>query len=118
MTIAERDVGGVTILDLGGLLSFGDAAACLHEHLDNLLARDQTRVILNMRRLSNMDSSGLGEIIRGQRMFQKQGGDLRLLSVAANVHRTLEMTRVGSRVQTFDSEEVAVGSFGRSTDGR
>ena len=51
-------------------------------------------------------------------MFQQQGGDLRLLGVAANVHRTLKMTRVDSRLQTFDSEEVAVGSFDLSTDGQ
>ena len=51
-------------------------------------------------------------------MFQQQGGDLRLVGVAANVHRTLEMTRVDSRLPTFDSEEMAVASFDRSTDGQ
>ncbi len=118
MTIAERGVGGVIVLDLDGQLSFGDTAECLREHLDSLLARDETRVILNLGRLSTMDSSGLGEILRGQRMFQQQGGDLRLVGVAANVHRTLEMTRVGSRMRTFDSEEVAVASFDRLTEGQ
>ena len=118
MTIAERAVGGVIVLDLDGQLSFGDTAACLREHLDSLLARDETRIILNLGRLSTMDSSGLGEILRGQRMFQQQGGDLRLVGVAANVHRTLEMTRVDSRLPTFDSEEVVVASFDRSTDGQ
>jgi len=51
-------------------------------------------------------------------MFQQQGGDLRLMGAAANVHRTLEMTRVDSRLPTFDSEEVVVASFDRSTDGQ
>ena len=115
MTIPERAVGRVTILDLAGQLSFGDAAAGLREHLDNLLARDQIRVILNLGRVSTMDSSALGEIIRGQRMLQQQGGDLRLLGVGASVHRTLEMTRVGLRLRTFESEAAAVGSFDRST---
>ena len=116
MTIAERAVGGVTVLDLDGHLIFGDAAACLREHLDSLIARDQTRVILNLGRLTTLDSSGLGEILRGQRLFQQQGGDLRLLGVAANVYRTLQMTRVDSRLRTFDSEEEAVGTFDRATD--
>ena len=118
MTIAERAVGGVTVLDIDGQLSFGDAAECLREYLDSLLARDQTRIILNLGRLSTLDSSGLGEILRGQRLFQQQGGDLRLLGVAANVHRTLAMTRVDARLRTFDLEEVAVESFDRSTDGQ
>ena len=48
MTIAERAVGGVIVLDLDGQLSFGDTAACLREHLDSLLARDETRIILNL----------------------------------------------------------------------
>ncbi len=69
MTIAERAVGGVVVLELDGELSFGDTAACLREHLDSLLARDETRIILNLGRLSTMDSSGLGEILRGQCMF-------------------------------------------------
>jgi len=47
MTIADRAVGGVIVLDLDGQLSFGDTAACLREHLDSLLARDETRIILN-----------------------------------------------------------------------
>ena len=118
MTIAERAVGGVTVLDLDGQLTFGDAAACLRDHLDSLLARGQIRVILDLGRLSTLDSSGLGEILRGQRMFQQQGGDLRLLGVSAKTQRTLEMTRVDSRLRTFDSEAVAVESFDRSTDGQ
>ncbi len=40
------------------------------------------------------------------------------MGVAANVHRTLEMTRVDSRLRTFESEKVAVESFDRSTDGQ
>ena len=43
---------------------------------------------------------------------------LALEDVAGRVHRTLEMTRVDSRLRTFDSEEEAVESFDRSTDGQ
>ena len=114
MTITERVVGNTIVLDLGGQLSFGDAADELRERLDSLLARDQTRVILNFDGLSGVDSSGLGEILRGQRLLQQRGGDIRLLSVAESVRRTLEMTHIDSRLRTFDSEDAAVGSFDAS----
>ncbi len=111
MTIGERVVGHVTILDLGGQMIFGGAAEDLRDRLDELIGRDQLRVILNMERVPTMDSSGLGEILRAQQLLQRQGGDLRLLAAAPTVHRTLTLTHVDARLRTFETEETALESF-------
>ena len=66
MKITKRERGGVTILDLEGRLSIGQGDIALREAIQALLRSGESMILLNLRGVKSMDSSGLGELVAGK----------------------------------------------------
>lgn len=60
-----REVGDVTILDLTGRIIAGNDLGGLREAIRDQVASGNRKIVLNMEKVSYVDSSGLGEIIIG-----------------------------------------------------
>src|SRR5258705_5715162 len=59
MTIQERVVGSVTVLDLEGKMVLGDGDTLLKDKIHSLALQELQNIVLNLGRVSYMDSSGL-----------------------------------------------------------
>ena len=116
MVISERVAEDVTILDLSGPLIIGNATTLLQQRIDGLVERQTRHVVLNLAEVPNMDSSGLGQLLRGQLLLSRMEGSLRLVNVGPSVHRTLQVTRVLSRLEVLDSEDAVLGGTARSAE--
>jgi anti-sigma B factor antagonist len=111
LTATVRQSGGVTIIDLDGRLTLGDAA----ESLRNVVRRElenNPRLILNLAGVSYLDSAGLAEMVSDQASVVRRNGTIRLLHVQQRVKDLLEMTRLNRMFDCFDDESAAVRSFG------
>ena len=62
LLITERQVGGVTILDLAGTITVDADASRLKDTIDSLLRERRTSVVLNLAAVSYIDSGGLGQL--------------------------------------------------------
>lgn len=111
MTLTERRVGQVTILDLEGALTIGDGALRLKDRIDSLVLQDRTSVVLNLAGIRYVDSEGLGQLVGCYTSLAKTSGRLKLLNVGARTLTLLTITRLLTILETFDSEEDAVNSF-------
>jgi anti-sigma B factor antagonist len=111
ITIEERAVADVTVLDLAGRLTIDRGAQLLKDTVDRLVAQARTRVLLNLRDVSYIDSGGLGQLVASYSSVVKAGGAMKLLSVNARNHDLLSITRLVTLFQSFDSEIEALGSF-------
>ena len=60
MTVSERAVGRVTLLDLDGRLILGASAEGLRDKVRSLLQQGRTQFIVNLAAVPYMDSGGLG----------------------------------------------------------
>src|SRR6266566_2981991 len=102
--------GDVVMIELGGPFRL-----CGEEELPALitsvLERGFLRVLLNLHQVHNIDSTGLDGIVRAYTMVRKKGGTLTLLNVQKRVRALLDMTKLSTVFQTFDSEEQALRSF-------
>src|SRR5215510_7756042 len=76
LQIAERHVGDVTVLDLWGQITLGDASETLRATIKNLIDAGRTRVVLHLGGVRQVDSSGLGSLVAVYTGLQKRGGDL------------------------------------------
>jgi len=112
MTIAERVVGNVTILDLEGKLTLGDGAPEFRKAVDALVAAGRVKTVFELQHVGLVDSSGLGEIVRAHTSMNAHGGGIRLLHPTDRTAMLLKITKLDRVLQSFDSEEAAVGSFG------
>jgi len=111
MTLTERRIGNVVVLDFAGRLALGDATERLHDKINSLVQQDQRSIVMNLSRLDSMDSSGLGELVRSHSSVAARGGRVRLVNVAKRAYDLLVLTKLLTVFDVFDSEEAAVGSF-------
>ena len=112
MTISERSVGNVAILDVDGRITVEDGAAEFRETVRQVVRRGRLNLIVNVRGVPYIDSTALGEIVRAYTTATRLGGTLKLLNVHGRVHDLLVITRLLSVFDLFDTESDAVKSFG------
>ncbi len=110
--IAERDVEGIVILDLEGRLVAGDAAAALRERVHAIAAAGEARnVVLNMKGVDYIDSSGLGVLVAAHSSLSNAGGGLALMNLSKRSAELLILTKLATVFRIFDDEKSAVDSF-------
>jgi anti-sigma B factor antagonist len=113
MTLAERPVGDVSLLDLSGRLVLDDGDGLLRERINNLVARGRLKIVVNLRHITYIDSCGLGVLIAKLVSVRNKGGDLKLLHLSPRSHRVFEICKLQNVFEAFDSEPDAIASFSR-----
>ncbi len=112
MSLHERRIGDVTIIDIDGRITAEDGADIFRDMVRQLVRQDRVKLVLNFHDVSYIDSTALGEIIRAYTSVRRKGGTLKLLNVTARVHELLMITRLLSVFDLFDAEAEALKSFG------
>jgi anti-sigma B factor antagonist len=114
LTIRERQVRGVVIVDLEGSITLGDTNRKLHDAMKQIVTEDKKEVILNLADVQRIDSSGLGEIVAGFTTLKSIGGTLKLVNLPEYVADLMMMTKLLTVFEVFDDEREAIDSFGES----
>jgi anti-sigma B factor antagonist len=112
MKITERKVGDVTVLDIEGKILLGEGNVQLKRKIDELVERNEIRVVLNLEQVPYMDSGGLGEIVRSYTTATRVGGNLKLLNATKRISDLLTITKLITVFEVFENEDAAVQSFG------
>jgi anti-anti-sigma factor len=73
---------------------------------------NDTNVLIDLSRVSRIDSTGLGVLMNCYCHAVKNAGVLKLLKPDAPVRRVLSVTKIDSLLQTFEDETTAIESFG------
>jgi anti-sigma B factor antagonist len=111
MTITERSVGDVTVLDLTGRLVLYEGEADFRKKVDDLVAHGRTRIVVNLNEVDYMDSAGVGVLVGKFLSVRRTGGDIRLLHLSRRAQHVMDITRLLSVFQSFDNEQAAITSF-------
>ncbi len=111
--IEERVIGHVTVLDIVGKLTMDQAAEHLKDKINSLISQQRTNIVLNLKNVPYIDSSGLGQLVASYGSVMKTDGALKLLNINSRNHDLLSITRLVTLFESFDSEAEAVQSFQR-----
>ena len=112
LTVATREVDGVTIVDLGGRITLGDASSGkLRESVREILGGGAKKILINLADVSYIDSSGLGELVSTYTTASNQDAAVKLLNVQAKVQDLLQITKLYTVFDSFDNEADAILSF-------
>jgi anti-sigma B factor antagonist len=111
MELTTRDDGRVTILTVSGDLVIGDPESTFKKTVTRLLEDGRTHLLVDLRQVGFLDSSGLGALVRALTHSQKEGGQTKLLHAGPQVRKLLEMTKLDSVFEIHDDLEKAVSSF-------
>jgi len=111
LNISERQVGDVTILDMDGKITIGEGSVALRTAIRRLLEEGKKKILLNLARVSYIDSSGIGELVSSYTSIGKEGGQLKLLNLTQKLQDLLTITKLLTVFDVYDSEEEALASF-------
>jgi len=111
LEIRRREREGIVILDLEGRITAGKESARLRETLRELAAAGSIRVILNLRGVDYIDSTGLGALVICYTSLKKAGGKLALLHLGRRAIELLVFTKLATVFEIFGEEQEAVNSF-------
>lgn len=111
MTITERIVGTVAIMDVKGRVTFGEGAELLRDKVNSLLHQGHRNLLLNLANVDYLDSAGLGEIVGTFATVRRHGGTMKLLGLTSRIRDLLSITKLLTVFEAFDSEAEATRSF-------
>ena len=111
LNISERQVGDVTILDMDGKITIGEGSVALRTAIRRLLEEGKKKILLNLARVSYIDSSGIGELVSSYTSIGKEGGQLKLLNLTQKLQDLLTITKLLTVFDVYDSEVEALASF-------
>lgn len=111
LSIAERRVKGVTILDMEGNVIMGGGSARLRDAIQRLKDEGRAKILLNLARVKYMDSSGVGELVAGLKLLGEAGGHLKLLNPPERVEQVLALSSVLSMFEIYADETRALNEF-------
>jgi anti-sigma B factor antagonist len=114
MKVDVRNADDVIIVDLDGRLVLGVGDEILRDVVNELLAEDWKKILLNLRKVTIMDSSGIGEVVASWKLARRFGASLKLMRPAPQIQRTLRLTQLLPLLEVFENEEEAVASFAGS----
>ena len=111
LTIASREVDGVTVLDLNGRITLGEGSVQLREAIRDLISKGSKTILLNMGEVNYIDSSGLGELVSAYTTAKNQGASVKLLNLTKKVKDVLQLTKLYTVFDVYEDEASAISSF-------
>jgi anti-sigma B factor antagonist len=111
MNVNKRQNGDVTILDLKGKITIGSGDVALRNAVQEVMAGGATKILINMKDVTTIDSSGIGELVSSYTTATGRGAKLKLFCLPAKVTDILTITQLITVFDVFDTEDEAIKSF-------
>ena len=112
LTIADREEGGVVILDLSGQIDGGPDSEKMQNTIKRNLAKGKKSYILNMHEVRWLNSLGAGVMIASYASAKREDASLKLVSVTERVTTVLKTCGLIPEVfEVYESIEDAIKSF-------
>jgi len=111
LSIENREVSHVTLLDVRGRIVLGDEIHDLRDAVRGLVGEGKKKIILNLADVDYIDSSGVGELVGCFTTVRNAGGELKLLNLSQKVQDVLHVTKLYTVFDIREDEFTAVKSF-------
>ncbi len=108
MDITARKVGQCKVLDCSGELTLGPATAAVRKAVREAIQDGTKKLVLNLGKVTYIDSAGIGELISSYTHVKNQGGSLSLLNLTKKINTLLVITKLITVFETFEDEKSAL----------
>ena len=111
LQISVRRSESVRILDIRGRIVIGGNNDSFDAELRELATDPSCNVLINLAEVTQMDSSGIGTLVKSFVTLKRDGGSLKILNPTGSVRHVLEVTGLINCLPTFTDEPKALASF-------
>ncbi len=112
MKIKQELKGDILIITLSGKVIGGPELVEVKEVFQKAVDKDRKKVLLDLGKVSWMDSSGLGVIVSGHTTLSRAGGALKILNATKKIQELFIITKLITIFETYTDEQEALNSFG------
>lgn len=112
MDINTKEIApGIPTFELSGSIHTGPECKRLEQALDERVAQNQTHVIWDFTKVTHIDSSVIGLIVKSHTRLKKLGGELRLVVAGGMVEKVLKLTQVSRVIHLYPTVAEASANF-------
>ena len=110
-TLSTRKVNDVVVIDMSGKLEAGEPVFLLRNTFRRFVEDGTRKFVLNLGKVTYVDSSGLGELVITYTSARNRHGDVKLLNLSKIAKDILQVTKLLTVFDVFDDETKAVQSL-------
>lgn len=110
MKIREEKNGDRIVCAIEGEVNI-TTSVDLRKAFDELIKRNEKKVLIEFSRVEYIDSSGLATLIEMLQRLKKIGGRMRVCGMNQKVHNAFEITKLHKLFEVFDTQETALKDF-------
>lgn len=111
MKLKSKVLDDVMVIEISGELLGGHETDAFHKLLYQAVSDDLVKIVVDLKNVTWMNSSGLGMLVSGLTTMRSSDGDLKLANVSERVRRPLQITRLENVFEIYQSVEEAIKSF-------
>lgn len=111
MKMTTRVEGDAFIIALKGKVMGGPESVVFHDELKAAVAKNHTKVVLDLGEVEWMNSSGLGLLVSAYTTLRNANGEMRLARLTSKIDSLLVITKLNSVFESHPTVEEAVASF-------
>ena len=110
LKITHSKTDGIVVIRLTGAIYFGEESKSLRILVKELLDTSR-QIVLDLGDVTHIDSGGLGTLVSLYASARKVSGDVKLAHIGNHTRELLQITRLVTLFEVFDTVEDAIASF-------
>lgn len=109
--LSWKQSGGVSILQFRANAELTQSARELDQLRREVLEQSDSRVIIDLSRVTRIDSAGLGQLMGCYSHLVRNAGAMKIVNARPEVRKVLDMTGISMLLPNYLNEQDAVNSF-------
>ena len=109
MQISTRQSGNATIVDVQGDIDLYNSPEVRKALLEALREKRAQRVVVNLKAVRYIDSSGVASLVEGLKVSRELGSRFILFGLSPAAREVLELSRLIRVFEVFENENEALG---------
>ena len=110
MQINVEEKNGISICRMTGDIDI-NTSPDIKKSFDEITKEKKDKVVINLRDVSYVDSSGLATLVEILKNLRAYGGKLKLTNLSAKVKGLFEITKLDKLFDIVAEEDEAIGAF-------
>ncbi len=106
-----QQTGGISVLRFKANAELTHSARELDDLRREVLEQKDSRVIIDLSRVTKIDSAGLGQLMSCYSHLVRNQGTLKVLNPGPEIKKLLDMTGISTLIPSFEDEHEALEAF-------
>jgi anti-sigma B factor antagonist len=110
MSVKMDNISGVTVCRVEGEIDI-NSSPNIKKTFDKLLSTKTPKIVINLSKVTYVDSSGLATLVEILKNMRSYGGKMRLSDMSPKIKSLFEITKLEKLFEIKGSEEEALAKF-------